>query len=90
VLESKDVNQGYDAATGEYTDMIKAGIIDPLKARAGGRGGRETGDLNCSITAASSRPSLLLLLLLLHESTTMLLLLQGDFRVCCCCCCKGI
>lgn len=24
-------NHGYDAATGEYTDMVKAGIIDPTK-----------------------------------------------------------
>jgi chaperonin GroEL len=24
-------NQGYDAATGEYTDMLKAGIVDPTK-----------------------------------------------------------
>ncbi|KAJ1558103.1 chaperonin, partial [Cladochytrium tenue] len=26
-----DFNHGYNAATGEYVDMIKAGIIDPLK-----------------------------------------------------------
>ena len=25
------VGQGYDAATGEYVDMVKAGIIDPVK-----------------------------------------------------------
>ncbi|MBM3984870.1 MAG: chaperonin GroEL [Planctomycetes bacterium] len=31
VLESKDANQGFDAATGEYVDMLKAGIIDPTK-----------------------------------------------------------
>ena len=31
ILESKDFNHGYDAATGTYTDMIKAGIIDPTK-----------------------------------------------------------
>lgn len=31
ILESTDFNHGYDAATGTYTDMIKAGIIDPTK-----------------------------------------------------------
>ena len=36
-------NYGYDAAKGEYTDMIKAGILDPTKvvrtaAQAGTRG----------------------------------------------------
>ena len=25
------VGQGYDAARGEYVDMVKAGIIDPVK-----------------------------------------------------------
>ncbi|KAJ3192121.1 chaperonin [Irineochytrium annulatum] len=28
---SESFNQGFNAAVGEYTDMIKAGIIDPLK-----------------------------------------------------------
>ena len=31
LLESSDVNHGYDAQTGEYVNMIKAGIIDPTK-----------------------------------------------------------
>lgn len=31
LLESTDVNFGYNAQTGEYTDMIKSGIIDPTK-----------------------------------------------------------
>ncbi|MDP1725070.1 MAG: chaperonin GroEL [Alphaproteobacteria bacterium] len=31
LLESKDTNHGYDAQLGEYTDMIKSGIIDPTK-----------------------------------------------------------
>ncbi len=31
LLESKDVTFGFDAQSGEYTDMIKAGIIDPTK-----------------------------------------------------------
>ena len=31
LLESKDTNYGYDAQKGEFTDMIKAGIIDPTK-----------------------------------------------------------
>ena len=29
--ESKDVNFGFDAQTGEYKDLVKAGIIDPTK-----------------------------------------------------------
>ncbi|KAJ4953013.1 hypothetical protein NE237_029845 [Protea cynaroides] len=31
LLEQEDFNHGYDAAKGEYVDMVKAGIIDPLK-----------------------------------------------------------
>ncbi|XP_010242227.1 PREDICTED: chaperonin CPN60-like 2, mitochondrial [Nelumbo nucifera] len=31
LLEQEDFNLGYDAARGEYVDMVKAGIIDPLK-----------------------------------------------------------
>ncbi len=31
VLENKDVNFGYDARSGEFCDMIKKGIIDPMK-----------------------------------------------------------
>jgi len=31
IAHSTEVNLGFDAATGEYVDMIKAGIIDPLK-----------------------------------------------------------
>jgi len=31
LLESKDTNYGFNAQTGEYVDMIKAGIIDPTK-----------------------------------------------------------
>ena len=31
LLEKADVNYGYDAQKGSYTDMIKAGIIDPTK-----------------------------------------------------------
>ena len=31
LLDSKDVNYGYDAQKGEFTDMIKAGITDPTK-----------------------------------------------------------
>jgi len=29
LLESKDANFGYNAQNGEYTDMMKAGIVDP-------------------------------------------------------------
>ncbi|OAY55448.1 chaperonin CPN60-2, mitochondrial [Manihot esculenta] len=31
LLEQDDHNLGYDAAKGEYVDMVKAGIVDPLK-----------------------------------------------------------
>ncbi len=31
LLESSDANFGYNAQSGEYTDMVKAGIIDPTK-----------------------------------------------------------
>jgi len=31
LLESKDYAWGYDAQSGEYRDMVKAGIIDPTK-----------------------------------------------------------
>ena len=31
VLDEKDSGIGYNAATDEYTDMVKAGVIDPAK-----------------------------------------------------------
>lgn len=31
LLEQDNLDFGYDAAKGEYTDMVKAGIIDPVK-----------------------------------------------------------
>jgi chaperonin GroEL len=31
LLEQNDVNHGFNAQTGTYTDMGKAGIIDPTK-----------------------------------------------------------
>ena len=31
ILENKDYNFGYDASKDEYTDMVKAGIVDPTK-----------------------------------------------------------
>jgi len=31
LLDQGDVNHGFDAQTGTYTDMVKAGIIDPTK-----------------------------------------------------------
>jgi chaperonin GroEL len=31
LLDSNDLNRGFDAQTGEYVDMVKAGIIDPTK-----------------------------------------------------------
>ena len=31
LLEKSDYNWGYNAATGEYQDLVKSGIIDPAK-----------------------------------------------------------
>src|ERR1700740_332468 len=31
LLDANDLNRGFDAQTGEYVDMVKAGIIDPTK-----------------------------------------------------------
>jgi chaperonin GroEL len=31
LLDSKDTNYGYDAQKGEFTDLVRAGIIDPTK-----------------------------------------------------------
>ena len=31
VLDSKDLNFGYNALTGEYEDLVKAGVLDPTK-----------------------------------------------------------
>ena len=31
VANAKDINTGFNAASGEYVDMLEAGIIDPLK-----------------------------------------------------------
>jgi chaperonin GroEL len=31
LLDSNDLNRGFDAQSGEYVDMLKAGIIDPTK-----------------------------------------------------------
>ena len=33
VLENDNLNVGYNAATGTYEDLLKAGIIDPVKVR---------------------------------------------------------
>ncbi|OPX26272.1 MAG: chaperonin GroL [Campylobacteraceae bacterium 4484_166] len=31
IISSKEPNRGFDASTGEYVDMFKAGIVDPVK-----------------------------------------------------------
>ena len=31
LVDSKDTNHGYDAQTGEFQDLVKAGIVDPVK-----------------------------------------------------------
>ena len=30
-MKNRKGNEGYNVATGEYTDMIKAGVVDPTK-----------------------------------------------------------
>lgn len=30
-VKSRSGNEGYDVATGEYVDLVKAGVIDPTK-----------------------------------------------------------
>lgn len=35
VLEDGNPNFGYNAATGQYEDLMKAGIIDPAKVSMG-------------------------------------------------------
>jgi chaperonin GroEL len=48
LLESKDANYGFDAQTGHYTDMVKAGVIDPVKV------------VRCALQDASSVAGLLI------------------------------
>jgi chaperonin GroEL len=48
LLESKSTNYGYDAQKGEYTDLVKAGIIDPTKV------------VRCALQDASSVAGLLI------------------------------
>ncbi len=48
LLDSKDVNWGFDAQSGTYRDMVKAGIIDPTKVA------------RCALQDAASVASLLL------------------------------
>ncbi len=48
VLKSKDQNFGYDARAGEYTDMVKKGVIDPTKV------------VRCALQNAASVATLLL------------------------------
>jgi chaperonin GroEL len=31
ILENKDVQWGYNAQTGKYTNLVKEGVIDPTK-----------------------------------------------------------
>ena len=31
LIDANDPNRGFDAQTGDYVDMVKAGIIDPTK-----------------------------------------------------------
>jgi chaperonin GroEL len=48
LLESKNTNYGFDAQKGEYTDLVKAGIIDPTKV------------VRCALQDASSVAGLLI------------------------------
>ena len=33
LLEQSDSNHGFDAQTEKYTDLVKAGIIDPVRSK---------------------------------------------------------
>ena len=35
-VKSKPLNEGYNAASGEYVDMLSAGIVDPAKVTRSG------------------------------------------------------
>lgn len=48
LLEQKDTNYGFDAQSGEYCDMVKSGIIDPVKV------------VRCALQDAASVASLLI------------------------------
>jgi len=48
IKENEDWNQGFNAATRDYVDMVEAGIIDPVKVT------------RCALQNASSVASLLL------------------------------
>ena len=48
VLENKDFSYGYDAATGEYVNMLEAGIVDPKKV------------VRCALQNAASVASMLI------------------------------
>ena len=48
LLESKNANYGFDAQKGEYTDLVKSGIIDPTKV------------VRCALQDASSVAALLI------------------------------
>jgi chaperonin GroEL len=43
MLDQKDSNYGFDAQKGEYADLVKTGIIDPVKGRAHRATGRNAG-----------------------------------------------
>jgi chaperonin GroEL len=30
-VKSRSGNEGYDVTTGEYVDLVKAGVVDPTK-----------------------------------------------------------
>src|ERR1700730_12605880 len=48
VLESKDINYGFNALTNEYEDLVKAGVLDPTKV------------VRTALTNAGSIPALIL------------------------------
>ena len=42
-VKGKDFGYGYNAATDEYEDLLKAGVIDPALVAESGRGERPSG-----------------------------------------------
>src|SRR3546814_8083795 len=45
LLESKDTSWGFNAQTEEYTDLVKAGVIDPTKVVRVARSEEHTSEL---------------------------------------------
>jgi len=57
VLASDNPRYGYNAATGQYEDLMAAGIIDPTKVTINDTGGSSNPEI-CRLGYATSRSKL--------------------------------